>query len=143
MKRYIFLFALCALALLGCEDNTKQANTNNDKEENTIPYWWSPAGHIYISETTLEDSPADDNYWVFVLNFFSKDSIVKYETPNRDLSYHEDFLQLVDSSRWVRKEKNTILYYSLAGGTVDITVIDTATLLFNANGNITYCLIHK
>lgn len=142
MKRYIFLFALCALALVGCEDNTKQADTNNDKEENTIPYWWSPAGHIYISETTWENSPADDKYWVFVLNFFSNDSIVKYQTPNRDLSYHEDFLPLVDSTRWVRKDKNTILYYSLAGGTSEMLIIDTSTIYWESLDK-TYSMIRK
>lgn len=88
MKKSFLLPLLLMLALVGCEDNTKQADTNNDKEENTIPYWWSPAGHIYISETTWENSPADDKYWVWVLDFFSKDSALWYETDLRSLEYN-------------------------------------------------------
>lgn len=143
MKRYIFLFALCALALVGCEDNTKQANTNNDKEENTIPYWWSPAGHIYISETTWENSPADDRYWVWVLDFFSNDSVVKYQTPNRDFTYHDDFMGLVDSTRWERKDNSTILYYTLSNGSAsEMLIIDTTTIYWKSM-DITYSIIHN
>lgn len=141
MKRSIFLFALCALALLGCED--KQPYVNTDKEDNSIPYWWSPAGHIYIYEQTWEGSPADDRYWVWVLDFFSNDSVVKYQTPNRDFTYHDDFMGLVDSTRWERKDNSTILYYTLSNGSAsEMLIIDTTTIYWKSM-DITYSIIHN
>lgn len=68
MKKSFFLPLLLMLALVGCEDNTKQADTNNDKEENTIPYWWSPVGHKYIS--------TDEDYLNREITFISKDSFL-------------------------------------------------------------------
>ena len=145
MKRIIFIMA-AALSLVACNQNTpddtkKGGDTPTSLNQPSDPASWSPEGHIYIYETTWDDSPAADHYWAYVFNFYSEDSCVKYETPNRDLTYHEISMRTVDSSRY-DMHYPTADYYSLAGGTVDIQFKDT-TSFFYSGLSMTYSLIFK
>ena len=88
-KKCIFLAAfLCCI--VACNTNTpddpKRGDNGASQNQPANPATWSPAGHIYVYETTWENSPAADHYWVWVLDFISKDSVIWYETYERDLS---------------------------------------------------------
>lgn len=139
MKPLQTLFIIASLLLLSCTPQTTVEEIPDHQPAN--PKTWSPAGKIYVCHDTYENSPAEDKYWALVLNFFTEDSVVKYQTPNRDISYHADYMRLVDSTRYDMDYPN-IIYYSLAGGTSNITVIDTATLYWKAI-DITYGIIHN
>lgn len=80
MKR-LFLLSFIALAIVGCED--KQPYVNTDKEDNSIPYWWSPAGKKYV----CEGSTSEYDWVADVLYFYTKDSIVMYSTLDKDYSF--------------------------------------------------------
>lgn len=80
MKR-LFLLSFIALAIVGCED--KQPYVNTDKEDNSIPYWWSPAGKKYV----CEGSTSEYDWVADVLYFYKKDSIVMYSTLDKDYSF--------------------------------------------------------
>lgn len=90
MKRIIFIMA-AALSLVACNQNTpddtkKGGDTQTNQPAN--PSTWSPVGKMYVCDTTWSKSPASDKYWAWVLDFFSKDSAVWYETELRDLTYN-------------------------------------------------------
>lgn len=144
MKRIIFIMA-AALCLAACNQNeptdTKKGGDTTSLHQPSDPATWSPSGHVYVYETTWENSTDADHYWAYVFNFYSEDSCVKYETPNRDLTYHEISMRTVDSSRY-EMHYPTADYYSLAGGTVDIQFKDT-TSFFYSGLSITYSLIFK
>lgn len=92
MKNHIFSIILAAVccAFVACNqntpDDTKKGGDTTSLHQPSDPATWSPAGHIYVYETTWENSPASDNYWVWVLDFISNDSVIWYETYERDLS---------------------------------------------------------
>lgn len=89
------LALLCAfsMAFVACNQNTpddtkKGGDTPTSQHQPSDPATWSPAGHIYIYETTYKNSSAPDKYWVWVLDFFGGDSVIWYETDHRDLTYN-------------------------------------------------------
>lgn len=100
MKKILFAMAL-AVAFVACNHNeptdTKKDGTDTIPLHQPTDSTWSPVGHIYVYETTYKNSPAPDKYWAWVLNFYDFCFVVEYETPNRDLSYHQDYLRTVDS----------------------------------------------
>lgn len=117
MKPSYFSFALlCAflIAFVSCEKNDPDTKKGGDdttsQHQPSNPASWSPQGHVYIYETTWENSPASDKYWVWVLNFYSKDRCVKYETPNRNLTYHECSMQTVDTLQYSVEYPHLFLY---------------------------------
>lgn len=84
----VCLFA-AAITFTSCNQNTpdtKKGGDSTTSHQPANPATWSPAGHVYVYETTWENSPAADKYWVWVLDFISKDSVIWYETYERDLS---------------------------------------------------------
>lgn len=88
--KQLFFIALAALLFASCESNepSKRGGDNTSLNQPSDPASWSPVGHVYVYETTWENSPASDHYWVWVLDFISKDSCVWYETELRDLTYN-------------------------------------------------------
>ena len=91
MKHYLICAMALALCFASCNQNEptdtkKGGDTPTSQHQPSNPATWSPAGHIYIYETTWENSPAKDKYWVWVLDFISKDSVIWYETHERNLS---------------------------------------------------------
>ncbi len=87
MKLTKTLILIAALALGACTPQTTVDDVPDHQPAN--PKTWSPAGKVYVCHDTYENSPAEDKYWAWVLNFINDDSIVMFETPNRDLSYNE------------------------------------------------------
>lgn len=143
MKR-LSVVAMCLAMLFvfaACEKDEHKLEDNTEKHQPAHPSSWSPSGHVYVYETTWEGSHATDNYWVWVLDFFGKDSVVKYQTPNRDLTYSTAHMYLVDSTKY-EMDYPTIIYHSLAGGTSPITIKDTLTLYWKAI-DVTYGMIHN
>ena len=125
MKRFSFLL-VCILAMIGCEvqnvDDTKPI-------EPTIPANWSPAGKVFVYETTWEKSPAVDRYWVWVRTFYTKDSLISYETSNRDLSYNLDYSYLIDTLSYTYKDQIKQIDISRFGEIAySFDIIDTCTL---------------
>lgn len=94
MKRSILLFALCALALLGCDRATDPIDNTNNTEENLnqpkYPSTWSPVGHVYVCDRS-NDNPEGYEWAAEVLDFISKDSVYHYGTINSDYSQTEGF----------------------------------------------------
>ncbi len=126
MKKYIFLLLFLPLVVVGCKSNDPDENLNQP----TDPSAFSVTGKIYISETTYEKSPAEDKYWVDVLYFFSSDSCIAYQTPNRDLTYHNDFLHLVAPCSYTLSYPDlTLLFtYGSAKEYRYLTFTDTTTI---------------
>lgn len=142
---YFILALLCAfsMAFVSCENNDPDTKKGGDdttsQHQPANPAMWSPAGHIYIYETTWENSPAADHYWVWVINFYSDGEVVEYETPNRDLSYHLDYLNTIDSTSYYT-EYPILKYNSPAVlGYIDMVFSDTLSLYWKAN-NVTYSM---
>ena len=88
MKRLVPVFVFCLLWCVSCEQNDPKRGGDSSLNQPSDPATWSPKGHVYVYETTWENSPAADHYWVWVLDFISKDSCVWYETELRDLTYN-------------------------------------------------------
>ena len=86
-KQLCPLFALCML-FASCEPSEPSRGGDSSLNQPSDPASWSPEGHVYVYETTWDESPAADHYWVWVLDFISKDSCVWYETELRDLTYN-------------------------------------------------------
>lgn len=142
MKRIIFIIA-AALCLAACSQNeptdTKKGGDTTSLHQPSDPATWSPAGHVYVYETTWENSPAADHYWAWVIKFYSGREVVEYETPNRNLSYHQDFLHTVDSTSYYT-EYPILKYNSPAVlGYIDMVFNDTLSLYWKAN-NVTYSM---
>lgn len=138
-KLIVPLFALCLL-FASCEPSEpSRGGDTTTSHQPSNPSAWSPVGKTYICETTWENSPASDRYWAWVIKFYSEGEVVEYETPNRDLSYHPDYLHIIDSTIYTINYP-TLTYYSLAGGTVPMVFKDTLTLRFDAN-DVTYTLL--
>lgn len=124
--------ALCLL-LVSCEkkDPVDPAKLNQPED----PATWSPAGHIYIYETTWEESPASDKYYVWVLDFISNDSVLWYETYERDLS--------TDNAQPYKRTTYTLSYpklnLNLDTGR-ELTFIDTTTIYAKIWGGFNYTI---
>lgn len=94
---YFILALLCAfsMAFVSCENNDPDTKKGGDdttsQHQPANPATWSPAGHVYVYETTWENSPAADHYWAHVADFFSKDSVFFYQTHNRDIFSESDY----------------------------------------------------
>lgn len=136
MKPLYMIFLLAALALGACTPQTTVDDVPDHQPAN--PKTWSPAGKIYVCHDTYENSPAEDKYWAWVLNFFTEDSLVRYETPNRDLSYHDFTAHIIDSLR-ISVDYPTISYKN-GGYNITLTYKDTLTIV-DAGNNVTYSLI--
>ena len=142
MKRIIFIMA-SALCLAACNQNeptdTKKGGDTTSLYQPSDPSTWSPSGHVYVYETTWENSTAADHYWAWVIKFYSGREVVEYETPNRNLSYHPDFLHTVDSTSYYT-EYPILKYNSPAVlGYIDMVFNDTLSLYWKAN-NVTYSM---
>ena len=123
MKHLPILLAIVCLALAGCEQPI------NEQEQNSNwVYNGSPAGKVFVYETTWENSPAADRYWVYVLDFVSTDSVVALQTPNRDFTPHSDFMQCVSRNTYkvFPNEKYLMTYWG--GGETKVTIIDADRL---------------
>lgn len=144
MKRLVPVFVFCLLWCVSCEQNDPKRGGDSSLNQPSDPASWSPVGKTYVCDTVWQNSPAEDKYWGWVIHFFSKDSCVKYETPNRDLTYHECALQTIDSSRY-DMHYPTADYYSTVGGTVDFQFKDTTQIFVPASGvnGLSYILIFK
>ena len=145
MKRIIFLMA-AALSLVACNQNTpddtkKGGDTPTSQHQPSDPATWSPVGHVYVYETTWENSPASDHYWVWVLDFISKDSVMVYQTPNRDLSYHSDFMHLVEPNSYIIEYPKLTRYY-LTTEARYLEFNDTTTIV-STGLNQTYTILMK
>lgn len=133
MKRIIFIMA-AAMSLVACNQNTPDdTKKGGDTQTNqpADPSTWSPVGKMYVCDSTWKDSPADDKYWGWVFHFITKDSVVKYETPNRDLSYSEFSMNTIDSIRY-EISYPTISFYCIGiSGTIDTDFPDTTKFVFS------------
>lgn len=137
----VSLVAATVLALTvfaSCNQNEPKPKEEINQPSN--PYTWSPVGKTYIFETTWDGSPSPGHYWVWVIKFYSQREVVEYETPNKDLSYHEDYLHTIDST-YYSVHYPTIEYHSPAGGISPMIFIDTTTIQWDAN-NVTYTLLN-
>lgn len=121
MKKTMLLLALCAM-IVGCE-NSGEPTIDNHQPKN--PKTWSPANKIYISETTYENSTASDKYWVWVLDFISKDSVIWYETDKLDLTYNG--CPAYERCKYKLEYPNITLYFSIYD-TRELKFIDTTKI---------------
>lgn len=84
MKKLLPMLLL-AVIVAGCDSHNL---SEQDKNQPLYPTMWSPVGKVYIYEETWEKSSAEDKYWVWVLDFFTEDSVLWYETDLRSLEYN-------------------------------------------------------
>lgn len=128
-KICLLMFAIALLA--GCSEN--------GVDKNGWEKTWYPAHKIFVSETTYEKSPTQDNYWAFVLNFYDPTHVVKYQTPNRDLTYHKNYMNLVDTMTYSYSYPTIYCKYAdVSLGVVEINVTNSQTL--DLYGYTTYIL---
>lgn len=119
MKKICLLMFAIAL-LVGCSEN--------GVDKNGWEKTWHPAHKIFVSETTYEKSPAQDNYWAFVLNFYDPTHVVMYETPNRDLTYNAASMHTIDTVKY-KYQYPTIYYESPAvTGYLEMNVLSSQTI---------------
>lgn len=93
-RKSLFIISLVCFLFCGCSTKEQEPIETHQPQ---FPRSWSPMGKVYVCETTWENSPSVGHYWAFVLDFFSTDRVVRYETPNKDLTYHDDFLNTIDT----------------------------------------------
>ncbi|MGM9838054.1 MAG: hypothetical protein ACI30A_06170 [Paludibacteraceae bacterium] len=133
MKKLLFLLSII-FALVACEDrNARELTTDTDSTLNqpADPATWSPAGKVYVYHHTYDKSPAEDKYWAWVLDFFSEDSLVRYETPNRDLSYSDFSSHTIDSIRYSLSYPT--ISYENGGYIITLVYKDTLTIIDKSN----------
>ena len=81
------LALLCAftMAFVSCNQNEPTRGDETQKNQPANPSTWSPAGHRYAA-------PYDgDDYGFYVYQFFSKDSVLAYQTIKSDYSLDEEY----------------------------------------------------
>ncbi len=123
MKKFLII-PFIALITISCEQPVSEQDLNQPRDPKTF----SLVGKTYISETTYDKSPTEGHYWVFVLNFFSADSVVMYQTPNKDLSYHTMASHTIEPCSYTLSYPELTLWVIGKVEYRPLTFIDTTTL---------------
>lgn len=139
MKKILFAMVL-AVAFVACNHNeptdTKKDGTDTIPLHQPTDSTWSPVGHIYIYETTYKGSPAPDHYWVWVLNFISRERVLWYETYERDLS--TEHAHPYEETRYKLTYPNLLLYLDTGR---ELVFTDTLTIHAEIWGNVDYRIL--
>lgn len=129
-----FLFSGCKNC--DCEPEQKD-ETPSTENQPADPKAFSLVGKTYLRETTWRKSPAYDEYWAMYLTFPNDSVCIKIQTSNRDLTPHEDFMDLVETFSYKLSYPNLTLAFGVNEGY--LTFIDTLTL-YTAAEDETYYL---
>lgn len=121
MKKLLF-FLVTAVIITACDKNNQQQTPFNNQKND-----FSLNGKTYVYETKCVNNCVYGTTidWYCVLKFISKDSVIVYETPNKDLSYGETYDYIVDTCHYTLDKKDIKIECTYK---YTFNLVDTATI---------------
>ena len=122
------LFALFTCILMACTPQTTVDDVPDHQPAN--PKTWSPAGKTYISEMEI-----DGEYWAYGYKFLSEYAGIRFQTPNKDLTFHEDYMNLVEDFTY------KLDYPNLQTGKLGFSIFSDTLTFYHKGLSLTFTLL--
>ena len=128
MKPLYMIFLLAALALGACTPQTtvEEVPNHQPKDQSTF----SLVGKTYISEMEI-----DGEYCAYGYKFLSEYAGIRFQTPNKDLTFHEDYMNLVEDFTY------KLDYPNLQTGKLCFSIFSDTLTFYHKGLSLTFTLL--
>lgn len=128
MKPLYMIFLLAALSLGACTPQTTVEEVPNHQPKD--PSTFSLVGKTYISEMEI-----DGEYWAYGYKFLSEYAGIRFQTPNKDLTFHEDYMNLVEDFTY------KLDYPNLQTGKLGFSIFSDTLTFYHKGLSLTFTLL--